>query len=424
MNAKTKMASKMASKAASNAASGASNMASGILKPSKYSKTPVLNEPLLPKEKSQTTDSINSEDNDDDSSASSSGQESTISAGSGNQILVEEMSQNDKLSAVGAAALAVAGVVASLAAMVAVPGGAVIVMGLICLVNSPVVGSKQFTIAKSAGVRGSVNAIRDEIKFLKTEVDFVEKSVNDLEAEVNSLKGVEESLAEIAQQQNTNVEQLVNIVNENQSILNQMKTNLKQTFVAAVASIVIQSDVDGDMKIDLKELAILTLRLQAHLEPLGLELDTQKFETMIKEDNDISTVLRFCSEVLYEGDVEDDDAASVGSDVTFDFETFCNTLDDDQSHLKMTRREKLSMIRINDKFTRGSVETARGHRATLMKPKSKGEVRRDSVIKEVSKHQHIIETHHFERQVEERRRRETRITLGGLVIIRGTSAEV
>mmetsp|Transcript_6014 Transcript_6014/g.9503 ORF Transcript_6014/g.9503 Transcript_6014/m.9503 type:complete len:152 (-) Transcript_6014:343-798(-) len=151
MNAKTKMASKMASKAASNAASGASNMASGILKPSKYSKTPVLNEPLLPKEKSQTTDSINSEDNDDDSSASSSGQESTISAGSGNQILVEEMSQNDKLSAVGAAALAVAGVVASLAAMVAVPGGAVTVMGLICLVNSPVVGSKQFTIAKSAG---------------------------------------------------------------------------------------------------------------------------------------------------------------------------------------------------------------------------------------------------------------------------------
>jgi len=100
-----------------------------------------------------------------------------------------------------------------------------------------------------------------------------------------SLRGVEESLAEIAQQQNTNVEQLVNIVNENQSILNEMKTNLKQTFVAAVASIVIQSDVDGNMKIDLKELAILTLRLQAHLEPLGLELDTHKFEAMIKEDN-------------------------------------------------------------------------------------------------------------------------------------------
>mmetsp|Transcript_19934 Transcript_19934/g.43336 ORF Transcript_19934/g.43336 Transcript_19934/m.43336 type:complete len:418 (-) Transcript_19934:174-1427(-) len=417
MNTKTKMASK----AASNMASGASNMASGILKPSKYSKTPVLTEPLLPKKKSQTTDSINSDD--DDSSSSSSGRESTISVKSDNRILVEEMSQSDKLSTVGAALMAVAGMAASVAAMVAVPGGAVIVMGLICLVNSPVVGSKQLTIVKSTGIRGSVNAIRDEIKFLKTEVDFVEKSVNDLEAEVNALRGVEESLAEIAQQQNTNVEQLVNIVNENQSILNEMKTNLKQTFVAAVASIVIQSDVDGNMKIDLKELAILTLRLQAHLEPLGLELDTHKFEAMIKEDNDISTVLRFCSEVFYEGDV-DDDEASVGSDVTFDFETFCNSLDDDQSHLKMSRSEKLSMIRINDRFTQGSVETARGHRATLSKAKSKGEVRRDSYFKEVSKHQHIIETHHVEKQVEERRRRQTRITLGGLVIIRGTSAEV
>lgn len=39
------------------------------------------------------------------------------------------------------------------------------------------------------------------------------------------------------------------------------------------------------MKIDLKELPLLTLRLQIHLDPYGIKLDTSKFEAMIRENN-------------------------------------------------------------------------------------------------------------------------------------------
>ena len=39
------------------------------------------------------------------------------------------------------------------------------------------------------------------------------------------------------------------------------------------------------MKIDLKELPLLSLRLQIQLEPYGIKLDTSKFVDMIKEDN-------------------------------------------------------------------------------------------------------------------------------------------
>jgi len=45
------------------------------------------------------------------------------------------------------------------------------------------------------------------------------------------------------------------------------------------------SDKDGDMKIDSKELPLLSLRLQIQLEPYGIKLDTNKFEAMILEDN-------------------------------------------------------------------------------------------------------------------------------------------
>ena len=39
------------------------------------------------------------------------------------------------------------------------------------------------------------------------------------------------------------------------------------------------------MKIDSKELPLLSLRLQIQLEPYGIKLDTNKFEAMILEDN-------------------------------------------------------------------------------------------------------------------------------------------
>jgi len=49
--------------------------------------------------------------------------------------------------------------------------------------------------------------------------------------------------------------------------------------------IVIRTDTDGDMKISTKELPLLALRLQILLEPYGINLDTNKFQAMIEEDN-------------------------------------------------------------------------------------------------------------------------------------------
>lgn len=393
---------------------------SGVLKASKYAAAPALTVPLIPDKLSRRTDSLSSDDfSDVDAEAPS--------ANSGGGILNKSMTRKDIISTIGVGVLATAGMAASLSAIVAFPGAAVILMGGICAINSPTVAAKHLSISKSGGLRTAVSSIRGDIKFLKREVDFVEQAVNDLEIETNQLKSVEEKLQAIAWKQGTNVEELVELVNENESILKIMKANLKETFVAAMAAVVIRSDKDGDMKIDVKELPLLSMRLQINLESYGIKLDTRKFEDMIRENNDISNVLKFCGDVLFEGEekaIGDDDSA--GSDVTFDFESFCNTLDDDDYQTKVTTDERMTMVSLDDRFSKGSVEVARGHRVTLANKSVQKDVRRKTMMKEVKKRQTKVASHKKPKLVKQnvKESRSTRFTLGGLVRISGTSAEV
>lgn len=236
---------------------------------------------------------------------------------------------------------------------------------------------------------------------------------------------MEQKLQKIAKKQGTNANHLVSLVNENELLLNTMKMNLKETFVAGVLKIVLRSDADGDMKIDLHELPLLTIRLQLHLDPFGIKLDTHMFENMIKQDNDVSNVLKFCGDVLYgdedEGSDSDDD--SVDSQVTFDFEAFCKEIDEDSAP-KMSRKERRSMVTIDDRFSKGSVEVARGNRMTLHKQSNQKDMRKKTILKEVNRRQTKVINRKHSPPVRESRERKTRITLGGLVTVRGTSAEI
>jgi len=209
---------------------------SSILRPSKYA-TAVLNEPLLPNKLSKRTDSLSS---DDDSASAHLAEQSSTS--SDDLAIPKSMFGSDIVSTVGVGVLSVAGLAASLSAMIAFPGAAVILMGGICMANSPVVAKKHINIAKGAGLRTSVNMIREEVEFLTNEVKFLQSTIDDLQAEADVLVGVESKLQLIAKKQGTNAEHLVSLVNENELLLSKMKNNLKETFVAGVLKIVIRSD--------------------------------------------------------------------------------------------------------------------------------------------------------------------------------------
>lgn len=408
-------------------------MLNGILRTGRYSdsgntddiadaaatQTALLSEPLIPNNKRSVSfiDHDASDEEDEEREA-----ETTVYS---EDILLESFSRKDITATTLAVSLLVtAGLAASAFAMISVPSAIVILMGGICIVNSPMVAQKYLSIAKNAGVRTSVNNIRTEIDLLRTEIEFAAQALDDLQSEADAMAGLEQELQTIAKKQGTNAKHIIDMVNENELILNGMNGNLRQTFAAAMATIIIRSDTAGDMKIDLEELPLLSLRLQIQLEPYGIKLDASKFKAMIKEDNDISNVLKFCADVLFKGDSNDndDDDSSVDSELTFDFESFCRTIVD-EGETKMTHDEKADMVTVEEKYSRGSVEVARGKRMTLIRSKGKTDLRRKTIVNEVKRRQTKLAGHLASRNSSGHHNSSFSFA-SGLVIIRGTNAEL
>ena len=100
------------------------------------------------------------------------------------------------------------------------------------------------------------------------------------------------------------------------------------------------------MQIDIKEIPILSLRLRIQLEPYGIKLDQPKFEAMIEQDNCISTVMKFCGNLLFQEEDEesdhDEDEFSVESGITFDFDGFCKNMEASEGGKK-----KMTIMAVN-----------------------------------------------------------------------------
>jgi len=175
-------------------------------------------------------------------------------------------------------------------------------------------------------------------------------------------------------------------------ILKEMKTLLREMFVASMAKIIIRSDTDGDMKINLDELPMLALRLKIELETYGMNLDVNKFIAMIKEDNDIPSALRLFGEVLFEVQSNESDAGNNDINGLPFFKLL-----DDQRERKMMHEEMVSMVDVHEKYTRGSVDVARGKRSSLLSISYEKYRRKKSIVNSVKrKHSNLSEPDHTE----------------------------
>ncbi len=149
-------------------------------------------------------------------------------------------------------------------------------------------------------------------------------------------------------------------------------------------------------------------------------------------------VLRFCGDLLFEDERKakgQDDGDSVDSGVTFDFETFCMSLNEEPADSwKMTYEEKASMITVDEKICKGSVEAARGKRMMLMPSDSKKDVaRRKTIVNEVKRRQTKLAAKRGGKRgsVQTKDSKNTQTSrstsvgtfLSGMVVVRGSSAE-
>ena len=151
------------------------------------------------------------------------------------------------------------------------------------------------------------------------------------------------------------------------------------------------------MKVDIQEGPLLALRLKIQLGPHGIDLDADRFQQVIEEDNDIGHILKFCAEVLYpegkskgiqatDASVESSyDASSDEEDDMFALDTsipqksisfagFCKKLSmmsedelmEECGNVKMSKEDKLGMFSVSKKYCRGSVAVARGNRLSIV----------------------------------------------------------
>jgi len=303
------------------------------------------------------------------------------------------------------ALLVIGGVSTSAAAMLSAQTISMYVAGGVCILNAPWVAVKQYAIAKVGGLRLGMNQMMGLINLLQEEERILKVTVDDLLEEVECLIDIQKELDDIASEQGYNTDEIVSTVNENESLLKQMQNNLREVAIADITRIVLSSDRDGDMNINLKELNELTLRLELTLKMRGIDLDGEAFKTMVRKDNDISHVLKVIEAIMFEETIDgkevdeyadearqdevrqDDLVGMLAASVIGRIRRLANSTGSDEV-------DETPMFTLQDIFTQGSVSAARGTRVSLSKGMKGPSSRTSQVMRQtvnVIKASHILQ---------------------------------
>eukprot|EP00956_Cyclotella_meneghiniana_P028853 scaffold68283_cov86-Cyclotella_meneghiniana.AAC.1 len=235
-------------------------------------------------------------------------------------VIDEEYLEDDSplpLSSVSAIIMTVilggVGIASSAVSMVTMAAGG------LCVLNSATLVKNQYEISKGKGYRQVINDLRKQTERLSEEVELLYKAVNDLQNEASLMQILfEEQLKEISLEQGISMEEITNLMKENEDILNEQKASITSNFL------------NGDMEVDIKNLPLLMTGLENQLASHGLSIDSDEFEEMVKENNDISRIIK-CSYEL----------------------------------LAKPSSKTLGLITINPEFAKGSLDVARGKRPSL-----------------------------------------------------------
>lgn len=325
-------------------------------------------------------DSYLDSDSDDSSSSSSTILSTDDRKESGNEAVTKKAGPPTLLG-IATALLAVGGLATSFAAIVAVQSIAVYVACGMCILTSPWMAAKQHRIAKEGPrTRHQGNRLREQVNLLTEQERILKATVDDLGEELDCLRDIEKELDGICAEQGLNRTETIALVNENESLLKNLKTCLREIALADITRIILQSDQDGNMNINLKEVRMLTLRIKLSLEQRGIDLDEKAFMALVKKDNDISHVLKVVGAIMFEDEsIDDQDFGEYVEDALQSSERQSEMVGSMMlASSAFNRMRKLAtgssgeiednetpMFTLQERFTQGSVDVARGTRVTL-----------------------------------------------------------
>lgn len=217
-----------------------------------------------------------------------------------------------------------AGIATSVAAMVYAPTIITYIMGGVCIANVPYSIIKERKLSKLPTLRSMNNKLREEANTLTGEVNVLTEEINALKPDADRASTVEKELKGITEKQSFNVNEIVELVKENESILVQMRENLRHRIFQDMVTLVMKSDTNNDHTIDRREADMLALRIRLQLEEYGVEFDSDKFLRAVGNCPSIPCVLSIAQKLLQpmSGVEADDDSHDSDEDDSDDEDIF------------------------------------------------------------------------------------------------------
>lgn len=120
--------------------------------------------------------------------------------------------------------------------------------------HSPVVVHKERQLTKEDTFRAALNGIREQQSRLTEQNDVLSAEIDDLQSEVDRMKDVEMALRELSETQGSQLDELMDLINENKEINEGMRSVLKSKILEEVISLVLDIDNDGSFTIQDKEI--------------------------------------------------------------------------------------------------------------------------------------------------------------------------
>jgi len=126
-------------------------------------------------------------------------------------------------------------------------------------VHSPVVVYKERQLTNEDTFRSALNGIREEQGRLAEQNDVLSAEIDELQSEVERMKDVEQALRQLADTQGSQLNELMDLINENKEINNGLRAVLKSKVLEEVIGLVLDIDNDGSFTIEDKEIDRLVI---------------------------------------------------------------------------------------------------------------------------------------------------------------------
>ncbi len=188
----------------------------------------------------------------------------------------------------------------------------VYVAGALSSVIGPYAYYQQTKLTDIIALKETHEAVKREVDRLQAENIRLNETVGELADTVDKLEDVEQALDVITQTQGQSVAAFADQVKENREILLAMQKNLRANVLQNLLQVVIRSDLDDSMQIEIDEVDDLIARIK---KINGVEVSEERFKRAIKSSGgSLSSVMDIIKNLMAEDTADEDKIFTVMSD--------------------------------------------------------------------------------------------------------------